>query len=297
MKHSLHSYKLTYQTPKNEKRVREPSIKVRLKEGAKDVDPDVVRGLLLYSKLWGRILAGVIKLYSGLVSAFLWKYISRYSLKLKRYLKNKFRTKRNRRRGIYVAGSFAIALLLVFSLNLYSDSIAKQNRLIEREKRLETLHNRLQSLDKQKRLTEVQLKKKKRIEAQVKAENKQLREELQAKRETGILPTISSVVTPVSAPNEGNTYSYGYCTWYVKNKRPDIPNNWGDAYMWLGNAQAQGWPTGSNPKVGAIGTAGNHVVYVESVEGDTISISEMNAVGWNVVSSRTASASEFSYIY
>ena len=96
----------------------------------------------------------------------------------------------------------------------------------------------------------------------------------------------------------GNTYSYGYCTWYVKNRRPDLPNNLGNAETWYSRAAAQGLSVGSTPVVGAVGQRGNHVVYVEAVNGDgTILISEMNYQAWNVQSSRTANASEFRYIY
>jgi peptidoglycan DL-endopeptidase CwlO len=96
----------------------------------------------------------------------------------------------------------------------------------------------------------------------------------------------------------GNTYTAGYCTWYAKSRRPDLPNNLGNADTWVARASAQGIPTGSAPRAGAIGQRGMHVVYVESVNGDgTVSISEMNHAGWNVVSSRTVPASYFQYIY
>jgi surface antigen len=59
---------------------------------------------------------------------------------------------------------------------------------------------------------------------------------------------------------------------------------------------------GSTPIAGAVGTttrgALGHVVYVESVNGDgTINISEMNAPTFGKTTYRTASASEFVYIY
>lgn len=100
----------------------------------------------------------------------------------------------------------------------------------------------------------------------------------------------------------GNTYGYGYCTWYVKNRRPDLPNNLGNANTWYARAAGQGYSVGTAPRAGAVGTttAGDlgHVVYVERVNGDgTIVISEMNYQAWNVTSSRTASASDFVYIY
>lgn len=100
------------------------------------------------------------------------------------------------------------------------------------------------------------------------------------------------------AASSGNGYVRGYCTWYTKNRRPDLPNNLGNADTWVTRARAQGISTGSTPQVGAIGQQGMHVVYVESVNGDgTVTVSEMNFTGWNVISSRTVSASNFLYIY
>lgn len=96
----------------------------------------------------------------------------------------------------------------------------------------------------------------------------------------------------------GNTYSPGYCTWYAKNMRPDLPNNLGNANTWVARAAAQGIATGSAPRVGAIGQQGMHVVYVQSVNGDgTVTISEMNYKGFGVISTRTVPAGTFQYIY
>lgn len=109
------------------------------------------------------------------------------------------------------------------------------------------------------------------------------------------------VATPPPASSSGNTYYAGYCTWYAKSRRPDLPNNLGNASTWLARAAAQGFATGSAPRVGAIAHARTgymHVAYVEAVHGNgTITVSEMNYTGFNVVSQRTAPAGEFSYIY
>ncbi len=100
------------------------------------------------------------------------------------------------------------------------------------------------------------------------------------------------------APAGGNTYAAGYCTFYAKQRRGDLPNNLGNANTWVARAAAQGIATGSVPRVGAIGQQGMHVVYVEAVNGDgTIRVSEMNYAGLGVVSSRNASAGSFQYIY
>lgn len=98
--------------------------------------------------------------------------------------------------------------------------------------------------------------------------------------------------------SSGNRYVAGYCTWYVKNRRPDLPNDLGNAITWVSRAAAQGIPTGSTPRVGAVGQQGNHVVYVESVNSDgTVTVSEMNWRGLYVQSTRTVPASSFRYIY
>jgi surface antigen len=101
-----------------------------------------------------------------------------------------------------------------------------------------------------------------------------------------------------SSQKSGNAYSPGNCTWYVKNRRPDIPNNLGNASSWLNRARSQGLPTGTLPRVGAVGKRSNHVVYVERVNSDnTVTISEMNHLGFNKISHRTLPFNYFEYIY
>ncbi len=91
-------------------------------------------------------------------------------------------------------------------------------------------------------------------------------------------------------PTSGNRFAYGYCTWYVYNRKP-VP--WlGDAREWYGQAQAAGWRTGKTPAPGAIMVTAEsgwgHVAYVESVAPDgSWTVSEMNYKGWNIVSGRT----------
>lgn len=111
-------------------------------------------------------------------------------------------------------------------------------------------------------------------------------------------PVLSAPRTQTGS-TAGNTYGYGYCTWYVKNMRPDLPNNLGNADTWYIRAQAQGYAVGSVPQVGAVGVATGymHVVYVTAVNGNQVTVSEMNYNGWNVVSTRVTSSSEFLYIY
>jgi len=119
-----------------------------------------------------------------------------------------------------------------------------------------------------------------------------------AKQAEPSAPIISSPARQIKGSSNGNTYTAGYCTWYAKAMRPDLPNNLGNANTWVARASAQGLPTGSTPRVGAIGQQGMHVVYVERVNNDgTVFVSEMNFKGLYVNSTRTVAASNFQYIY
>lgn len=117
------------------------------------------------------------------------------------------------------------------------------------------------------------------------------------------LPKATPGVAPTQSYAGGNTYDYGYCTWYVKNRRgASLPNGLGNANTWYSRATDMGMAVGSAPRAGAVGTTTRgglgHVVYVESVNADgSINISEMNYEGFGVTSHRTTSASEFLYIY
>lgn len=97
-----------------------------------------------------------------------------------------------------------------------------------------------------------------------------------------------------------NGYAYGQCTFYVSRRRP-IPQNWGNARDWVTRAKAAGFLTGKYARVGGIAqtTAGRygHVAYVERIEDGKVYVSEYNYVGWNRLSYRWASESEFTYIY
>ena len=111
--------------------------------------------------------------------------------------------------------------------------------------------------------------------------------------------TQPSVRGAARGSSAGNTYDWGWCTWYAKEMRPDLPNNLGSGGQWVGNAAAQGIPTGTAPRVGAIAEQPGHVAYVEAVNADgTVTISEM---GWNYTQGqynrRTVPASNFRYNY
>lgn len=92
----------------------------------------------------------------------------------------------------------------------------------------------------------------------------------------------------------GHRFPYGYCTWYVAQKRY-VPWS-GNAGTWLYKAKAMGYRTGRAPAPGAIMvTTENryygHVAVVEKVSGGNIVVSEMNYTGWAKTSRRVLSAS------
>ncbi len=97
-------------------------------------------------------------------------------------------------------------------------------------------------------------------------------------------------------------YAVGHCTWYVAQKRADIPTNWGNAKNWLNNALAAGYAVcqgrDCTPQRGAIISLNDsgwmarlwgHVAYIEEVNGNQITISEMNHVGRYRVNNRNLS--------
>lgn len=123
-----------------------------------------------------------------------------------------------------------------------------------------------------------------------------------APAKTPILTTPALPVAPRPFVGGGNTYSLGYCTWHVKNRKPSIGGFWGDASDWLGAARADGFATGSVASPGAVAWEPGHVSYVESVNADgSANVSEMNYYGngggWNIVSYRTIPAGRATYIY
>lgn len=83
-----------------------------------------------------------------------------------------------------------------------------------------------------------------------------------------------------------NGYDYGYCTWYVANKRAEIgravPANLGDAWTW-DDLHPGGY--NNRPAYGAVAVTASsyrpgHVAFVEKVNSDgSIWISEMNSRG------------------
>lgn len=103
-------------------------------------------------------------------------------------------------------------------------------------------------------------------------------------------PQYASIYRPTSGYNN---FPYGYCTWYVASRRNVAWS--GDAWQWYGNAVAAGYAVGSQPVPGSImvtwESGWGHVAYVESVNGNSFTVSEMNVNGWGITSSRTVTTS------
>jgi LysM repeat protein len=105
----------------------------------------------------------------------------------------------------------------------------------------------------------------------------------------------SVIVGCCLGPYPATGFPAGWCTYYVATKRNVT---WrGDAGFWYQNAAAAGYAVGSKPKVGAIMVSWEsylgHVSYVESVNADgSWTVSEMNFVGFDVISTRTIKPGE-----
>lgn len=123
--------------------------------------------------------------------------------------------------------------------------------------------------------------------------------------------TTSNASSNFLNASAGNRYAYGYCTWYVYERRAalgrPIGSFWGNANSWAYSSSAAGYAVGNTPKVGSIlqtaygGGGYGHAAVVESIDGaGNVYLSEMNYVGWNVISNRTipaAQATSYNYIY
>lgn len=118
-------------------------------------------------------------------------------------------------------------------------------------------------------------------------------------------PSAPSYNTDMTAV-PGNSYYAGQCTWYVKNTLSWVGNFWGNANQWAASAAAAGRLVDSNPTVGSVavfmpGVAGassyGHVAVVTGVNSGMVTISEMNAQGEYVVSSRTISPAGVLFIH
>lgn len=94
-----------------------------------------------------------------------------------------------------------------------------------------------------------------------------------------------------------------YTAWRVHNAYGNMPywGGFGNANQWVSNAINNGIPTGSVPKPGSVGVSFGgwygHVVWIESVSGDTVYYSDYNRAGPGMYGEASASAGTFTYIY
>jgi surface antigen len=223
----------------------------------------------------------------------------------------------SKRHLLLVVGVFLILGFVIFKpqsasarSNMLETSDAKLNLVEENKIKIEELKEaaivQQEQLDKKiDTIKSVETESKKLEETKVdlvsevkdaKAEIEALKAKLEAKRSRTV-PNGKS-----AGDSAGNAYAPGNCTWYVKQKRPDIGNFWGNANMWYSSAQAAGFKVGTMAKAGAIGVSYEgsmgHVVYVEKWLGNgKMIISEMNIGGLYVTGTREANESEFVYIY
>ena len=104
-------------------------------------------------------------------------------------------------------------------------------------------------------------------------------------------PLVVETTITKEKPIISHKFPYGWCTYWVATKR-SIPWS-GNANQWPLHASTMGYSVSLVPKEGAvmvedIGSMG-HVSYVESVDENHFTVSEMNYKGWGVVSYRTLS--------
>jgi len=191
------------------------------------------------------------------------------------------------------------------SLNQNKQIIQQQSQVIsDKTIMLQTTSQEIQDLNAKKQTLAQQLE----IEKQTISDlNQKLAEKKAAaeaeKKRVEELKNMFVHINRYASDAFGNTYTPGNCTFYAKSRRPDIPNNLGNANTWYSNAAAMGWNVGQTPKKGAIATTtsgwAGHVAYVEGVSLDGLwaTISEMNYGGLYNMNTRTVYYTEFQYIY
>ena len=118
--------------------------------------------------------------------------------------------------------------------------------------------------------------------------------------------TVSGGIVSTAGITPDTRYPWGQCTWWAATRRADIRKpipGWGNAATWAGSAASAGYTVDGSPSAGSVivfqpGVLGasadyGHVAMVEEVRGDgSILISESNALGLGVVSTREISASQ-----
>jgi len=180
----------------------------------------------------------------------------------------------------------------------------KSEAVAEKSTMIQSTAKEIQSLEQKKQTLAEKLDaiKQETIDLKNKLAEKKATAEAEKKR-VEELRNMFVHVTYYASNSAGNLYTPGNCTFYAKSRRPDLPNNLGNANTWYYNAAAQGWNVGFTPKKGAIATSTTgwlgHVAYVEgvSLDGQWVVISEMNYGGLYRMNTRTVHYTEFNYIY
>lgn len=216
-------------------------------------------------------------------------------LKLRKRLRQFFKKRKNQKKV-----SIALTALVFLVLTGYMGLLRQEavNEAYEAEKSWQMLQT---TSEERKRLEErnTQLQQQKQ---ELESKNQWFDQEIKTKsQELEQLKTVKVVKLAVATRPKiaGNTYTKRNCTFYAKSRRPDLPNNLGNANRWVARARAQGFTISDVPKEGAIGQTkrGMHVVVVESVVNEhTIIISEMNYDYRGSLRTRQARANEFTYI-
>lgn len=104
-------------------------------------------------------------------------------------------------------------------------------------------------------------------------ERRQKEQEEQAKLNAEFAGGVKLVGNGVD-PYAGGGANCTDTAWLLAYAAGHVLPNWGNAYAWLYNAQATGYPTGYMPAVGSIAVYSNHVAYVAAVDGDRVYIKE-----------------------
>lgn len=106
------------------------------------------------------------------------------------------------------------------------------------------------------------------------------------------VPKVQEVL--VRNVGRNNNFAKGQCTDYVARK---VPVTWrGNANRWIANAKAQGYKVDKIPSPGNILVSSEswygHVMYIESVNGSKVTISEWNYAGLYKTTIRTLDISD-----
>lgn len=106
------------------------------------------------------------------------------------------------------------------------------------------------------------------------------------RRLAAIVFALTLVGSFVAYPSDAAAYAPCNCTAWASAKRRDLPMNLGNARTWAARAANQGFPVDGKPRVGDVMVLQprvqgahrvyGHVAYVIAVNGNRVTVSEMN---------------------